>query len=409
MPSRPGARPARCAELTSALSLTERALVPPRCSSHDPRHIDGGGRAALRPVVDATITSFPSWVLVRSFAGEWVLRRSREDTPLIHAPEHRAPGFGLRRRFATVALACAVTLVLPACGSSDDEGGGGGGSTALTVGYFPLVHTASAVQAQEAGHFEEQGLDVTLEQTAGGAQAIPSLIAGEYDITYGNYTSAVLAAQEGLPIQIIAGNDVGADDHAIMVAADSPYQEAADLEGARIAVNNLQNVGTVAINAVLEDAGVDISTIQFVELPLPDMAPALSNGNVDAIWQVEPFQASALAAGHRVLFPLFSGPVEGMPVAGWLTTTQYAQENPEVIESFRKALSASMDELQGNRERLVELVPTYTQVPAEVVEKVAMPEWEAEADQEQLQKMADLMLRYGILGEEFDVGELIAP
>ncbi|MGY1625285.1 ABC transporter substrate-binding protein [Geodermatophilus sp. SYSU D00965] len=305
-----------------------------------------------------------------------------------------------------------MALALAACGSDDGSGeeasGGAGGTTAMTVGYFPLVHTASAVNAEETGLFEQQGLDVTLEQTSGGAQAIPSLIAGEYDITYGNYTSALLAAQQGLPVRIIAGNDVGADDHAIMVSADAPYQSPADLAGARIAVNNLQNIGTVAVNAVLEDAGVDVSTIQFVELPLPDMAPALDAGDVDAIWQVEPFQAAAKAAGARVLFPLFSGPVDDMPVAGWLTTEQYAQENPEAVEAFRGAMAASMDELAGNRERLVELVPTYTQVPAETVEQVALPEWDAEVDEAQLQEMADLMLQYGIISEEFDVQTMIA-
>jgi len=318
---------------------------------------------------------------------------------------------GAGRRLTGLALGCATALVLAACGSDDAGGAGSGaaedGPTAVTVGYFPLVHTATAVQAEETGAFDDAGLDVTLEQTAGGAQAIPSLIAGEYDITYGNYTSALLAAQQGLPVRVIAGNDVGADDHAIMVASDAPYQSAADLAGARIAVNNLQNIGTVAINAVLEDAGVDISTIQLVELPLPDMAAALEAGDVDAIWQVEPFQASALAAGHRVLFPLFSGPVEAMPVAGWLTTEQYAQENPEVIEAFREAMATSMEELTDNRERLVELVPTYTQVPAETVEQVALPAWDAEVDVEQLQEMSDLMLEYEIISEEFDVETMI--
>ncbi|MGY1708711.1 ABC transporter substrate-binding protein [Geodermatophilus sp. SYSU D00758] len=320
---------------------------------------------------------------------------------------------GHRHRRAALALGCTAALALAACGSDDTGGatagggGGEGGTTALTVGYFPLVHTATAVQAQETGLFEEAGLDVTLEQTAGGAQAIPSLIAGEYDITYGNYTSALLAAQQGLPIRILAGNDVGAEDHAIMVASDSPYQSAADLAGARIAVNNLQNIGTVAINAVLEDAGVDISTVEYLELPLPDMAAALDSGDVDAIWQVEPFQAASLAAGHRVLFPLFSGPVEDMPVAGWLTTEQYAQENPEVVEAFRESIAEAMTELEGNRERLVELVPTYSQVPAEVVEQVALPAWDADADAEQLQEMSDLMLEYGIISEEFDVEQML--
>lgn len=325
----------------------------------------------------------------------------------MHAPARS------HRRFAGPVLALVATLAVAACGSDDDSGDGGGGAdggtTGLTVGYFPLVHTATAVHAQETGLFAEEGLDVTLEQTAGGAQAIPSLVAGELDIVYGNYTSALLAAQQGLPVRILAGNDVGADDHAIMVTGDSSLQEPADLAGATVAVNNLQNIGSVAVNAILEEEGVDASTVDFVELPYPDMQAALDAGDVDAIWQVEPFQASALANGHRVLFPLFSGPVEGMPVAGWLTTEQFVQDNPDAVAGFRAALAASVEELQGDRERLVELVPTYTQVPAEVVEQVALPEWAAEPDEEQLQKMADLMLDFGIISEEFEVASMIVP
>jgi ABC-type nitrate/sulfonate/bicarbonate transport system substrate-binding protein len=269
------------------------------------------------------------------------------------------------------------------------------------------VHTSTAVHASETGIFEEAGLDVTLEQTAGGAQALPSLIAGEYDITYGNYTSALLAAQQGLPVVIIAGNDVGADDHAIMVRDDSDLQEAADLKGRTVAVNNLQNIGTVAVKAVLEDAGVDPGAVRLVELPYPDMQAALQRGDVDGIWQVEPFKASALGNGFRELFPLFSGPVEGMPVAGWLSTRQFVDQNPDVISAFQQAMSRSVEELDGDRERLVELVPTYSQVPAEVVEQVALPDWDAEINTEQLAEMSDLMAKYGIISDPFDVTTII--
>ncbi|MGH3517420.1 MAG: ABC transporter substrate-binding protein [Haloechinothrix sp.] len=311
------------------------------------------------------------------------------------------------------AVAIVAAAALAACGGASDSAALGSGSSgeegtaSIKVGYFPLVHTASAVNAQEEGLFADEGLEVELVQTAGGAQAIPSLMAGEFDITYTNYTSAILAAQQGLPLKIAAGNDVGAEDHAIMVNGDSPLREPADLGGKTVAVNNLQNIGTVAVNAVLEDAGVDIETVNYIELPYPDMQAALDRGDVDAIWQVEPFQASALAAGDRVLFELFSGPVDDMPVAGWVTTTQFAQENSEAIDAFQRALGASVDQLQDNRERLVELVPTYTQVPIEVVEKVAIPAWNVTPDRAQLQKLADFMEKYGIIAEPFDVSTVL--
>jgi ABC-type nitrate/sulfonate/bicarbonate transport system substrate-binding protein len=319
---------------------------------------------------------------------------------------HRSPP-PARRRSPVVVLGLAAALVLAGCGADDGSGAAPDGPAPLSIGYFPLVHTATAVHAEETGLFTDHGLAVELVQTAGGAQAIPGLVAGEYDITYGNYTSALLAAQKGLPIRVVAGNDVGADDHAIMVAGNSPLQSAADLAGASIAVNNLQNIGTVAVNAVLEDAGIDIGTIDLVELAYPDMQAALERGDVDAIWQVEPFQALSLAKGSRVLFPLFSGPMADMPVAGWLTTEQYATEHPDEIEAFRAALAESVDQLQDDRARLVELVPTYTQVPAEVVAQVALPHWDVQVDAEKLATMADLMLEFGIIDQPFDVSTMI--
>lgn len=92
----------------------------------------------------------------------------------------------LRHKIMAAAAALAVATSLAACGGDDpeatDDGGtaaGGEEVTDLNVGYFPLVHTASVVHAAETGIFEDAGLNVELAQTAGGAQAIPSLMAGE--------------------------------------------------------------------------------------------------------------------------------------------------------------------------------------------------------------------------------------
>lgn len=311
---------------------------------------------------------------------------------------------GRSRTAGTATAAAAVLLATAACGTAE------GAADSVDVGYFPLVHTAPVVHADETGLFADAGLDVELHTTAGGAQAIPSLVAGEYDFVYTNYVSAVIAAEQGLPVVVVAGNDVGADDHAIMVTADSPLSEPADLEGATVGVNSLQNVGSLAVSAVLEDAGADPDLVDFVELPYPVMGAALEQGEIDAMWQVEPFTTGALADGHEVLFPLFDGPTGDLPVAGWITTRDFAAENPEVVEAFRETLSISVDQVRDDRDLLVDLVPTYTEVSAEVVAEVAMPVWDAEPDPEGLATTADLMERFGLIGEPFDTaGMILAP
>lgn len=312
---------------------------------------------------------------------------------------------GRSRVTATTAAIAAVLLATAGCGTAG--GAADGAADSVGIGYFPLVHTAPVVHADETGLFADAGLDVELHTTAGGAQAIPSLIAGEYDFVYTNYVSAVIAAEQGLPVVVVAGNDVGADDHAIMVTADSPLSEPADLEGATVGVNSLQNVGSLAVSAILEDAGADPGLVDFVELPYPVMGAALEQGEIDAMWQVEPFTTGALADGHEVLFPLFDGPTGDLPVAGWITTRDFADENPEAVDAFRDTLSTSVDQVRDDRDLLVDLVPTYTEVSAEVVAEVAMPVWDAAPDPEGLAATADLMERFGLIGEAFDTTEMI--
>lgn len=312
------------------------------------------------------------------------------------------------RGYSAMAVLAVAAVGLSACGSDGGAAGSGEGEETLQLGYFPLVHTSTAVNAKENGLFSDEGLDIELVPTQGGASAIPALVSGSVDLTYANYTSALLAVQKGLPIRFVSGNDVGASDHGIFVAKDSDIASVEDLAGKTFAVNNLQNIGTVAIYSLLEDAGLDPSDVDLVEMPYPDMQPALERGAVDAIWQVEPFQASATAADLVKIGDLFTGPVDDMPVAGWITTEQFAEQNPEALEAFQRAIQSSADELQGNRDRLVELVPTFTQVPADVVEQIEMPEFQGELDAEQLQKTADLMQKYKIIDSELDTKPLLA-
>lgn len=277
------------------------------------------------------------------------------------------------------------------------------GLTPVTIGYFPLVHTSTIVNAEEQGYLEDNGIDADFVQTQGGATVIPALVSGEVDIAYSNYTSALLAAQQGLPVTIIAGNDIGADDHGIYVDPESGIESIEDLEGKTFAVNNLQNIGTVAIYAQAEEVGLTRDDLRIVEMPYPDMAAAVENGNVDAIWQVEPFQVVAEDAGLVKIGNLFEGPVADMPVAGWITTREYADSHPEVIDGLREALSTSIDDLQNNRERLAALVPTFTKVSEATVNAIELPKFSSEVDVAQLQKGADLMLEYSLIDKELDV------
>src|ERR1700712_4888447 len=180
--------------------------------------------------------------------------------------------FQRRNKFIPLAVAVIAGSVLALTGCSGGSSSSAG-STAdpVNVGYFPLAHTATVVNADKEGLFASQDLSVNLVQTEGGAAAVTALTSGSIDIGYTNYTSMLLAAAKGLPIKIIAANDVGASDHGIFVRSDSNIQSVKDLAGKTFAVNSLQTIGALGLYSQLADAGVDPTSVHVVEIQFPDM------------------------------------------------------------------------------------------------------------------------------------------
>jgi NitT/TauT family transport system substrate-binding protein len=319
----------------------------------------------------------------------------------------------------TIAALVASPLVLTAaCGGSDDAGGtdaagGEGGDTQqVTVGVIPIVDVAPIYLGVEQGFFEECGLEVALESGQGGAAIVPGVVSGEFAFGFSNVTSLLLAADQGLPLKMVAngvastgeqGNDYGA----VVALPGSGIEGPADLAGKRVAVNTLNNIGTTTINQSVREAGGDPSAIQYVELPFPDMTAALQQGNVDAIWVVEPFVAQATAADGQVVASNFVDTADDLTVATYFTSQQYAAENPEAVECFAEGMERALAYAEENPEAVREILGTYTQIAPDVAEAMVMPRWPTETNEESVQTLADLAVQDGLIDEVPDLETLL--
>ena len=275
----------------------------------------------------------------------------------------------MRRQLAPLAVVVLLGTAT-ACGGSD---GGGAAPTAedgtrrLTVGVIPIVDVAPIYLGQDQGFFTEHGIELELVPGSGGAAAVPGVVAGDFQFAFGNVTSVLLAASQGLPLQVVAeGNsstgDPETDFSAVVVAADSPIRSAADLAGRTVAVNNVKNIGEVTIRKAVEDAGGDSATIDFVELAFPDMPAAVAGGDVDAAWVVEPFVTVATGQGARKVLANFAEAVDDLTVATYFTTEQVIAEEPELVDDFQAAIQESLQYASDNPDEVRRIITTYTQI-----------------------------------------------
>jgi NitT/TauT family transport system substrate-binding protein len=195
-----------------------------------------------------------------------------------------------------------------------------------------------------------------------------------------------------------------------MTLPDSGIASAADLVGHKLAVNTLANVAEITSRAQVKDAGADPDAVEYIEIPFPDMIAALEQGNVDAIFAVEPF---ATLAGQQLgaveVANPYGGRLEDFPVASFQTTGAFAQANPNTVTAFQCAMIAASELAASDPASVVSILPTYTSLTPELAAVIHQPLYVSTLDPAALQPVVDLMVEFGLLESTPDPTALIVP
>jgi NitT/TauT family transport system substrate-binding protein len=318
------------------------------------------------------------------------------------------------------ATALAVALLVAACGgggdteSGNEESSSEGETTTLKVGVIPIADVAPLYVGIDQGFFADENLEIEPQLASGGAVIVPSVVSGDFQVGFSNVTSLLIAASEGLPLQIIAQGVLGGAEakqgvawDGVLVPEDSPISEPADLEGKTIAVNTLNNVGPLTINTALDKAGVDYESVEYTEVEFPDMVGALDQGRVDAAWVVEPFLSQGIAEGDVALLYPYEETAESLTVATWFATSEYAEQNADVVDAFVRAINESNQYAAQNPDAVRKALPEYTEIPPEAAEQITLPVWDSDLNLPTIETTEQLAEKYGYVDEPVEVGDLI--
>jgi NitT/TauT family transport system substrate-binding protein len=329
----------------------------------------------------------------------------------------------MKFRGAITAVTALALLGTAACGSDDGgaEGSGsaeGGGSTpsasgelattAPPVGTLPLADYSALYWAQEKGFFEDEGLTVTLEPVQGGPQAAQSVASGELDVSFSNTISTSIATQSGLPIKtVVLTSALGPGGLSVYVKPESPIQTLEDLDGATVGINATNNIGDVTLRNLLREEGLDDVEPTFVEVPFPEMIAGVQAGSIDVGYSPEPFSSAALDAGLREIVDLTDpqGPNDGLAVSNFIASNQFIEQNPNTVAAFARAMYAAGQDIEANEEEWRTWLPSIARVSPDVAADLAMPDFLAETDLEEIQEVVDILVDQGLLQEGYDPAE----
>ncbi|MFS8096049.1 ABC transporter substrate-binding protein [Lentzea alba] len=283
----------------------------------------------------------------------------------------------------------------------------------ITLGVLPILDVASVHVAIKKGYFAAEGLEVELKKIQGGAQAIPGLINKELDMTFGNWVSFFAAQSKDAAkavdgIKLIAdGYQAKPDMFLILAGGDSAIKSPQDLAGKTIAINTFKNIAELTAKASLEAANVDPKSVTFKEMPFPDMQAAVQNKTVDAAFMVEPFITRAQrAAGQIKVLDAAAGPTDNIPIAGFATSGLFAKENPKTVAAFQRSIAKGQADA-ADRPTVEPLLVEYAGVDKETAALVHFGAFPTTLDPTRLQRVTELMQRYGLLDKPMDVKPML--
>jgi NitT/TauT family transport system substrate-binding protein len=265
----------------------------------------------------------------------------------------------------------------------------------------------------EKGYFAAENLELETVPAQGGAAIVPSVVSGEFQFGFGNIVSLLLAREKGAKLQIVSNLVNGvetADRHganAVLVAPGKGIETVKDLAGKKFAVNTQKNAGEVTIKATLRNAGVDISNISFVEYPFPNMNAVLQSGQVDAIWQAEPFVTLGQDAGLKVIVDPMYGTQPNLTIASVFASEEYLAANADVAARFKRALAVSVAEVNKDEAGIRKTIGANTQTPPPVLPRIALPNWQFDVNMSSIQNQGKLAAEFGILEEAPDTDTLV--
>ncbi|MGA9947350.1 MAG: ABC transporter substrate-binding protein, partial [Xanthobacteraceae bacterium] len=233
----------------------------------------------------------------------------------------------------------------------------------LSVAVIPIGDCAPIYLGISKGFFAKQNLELDLSTAGGGAAIIPGVLSGQMQIGFSNIPSMLIAQTKGLQFIGVAPGasstgERGHDFSAIIAPGDSPINNAKDLEGKTVAVNNLNNIGDTSVRAGVRAAGGDPKKVKFIEVPFPDMPAAAAEHRIEAGWVVEPFLTIALQRGAKVVDWNLIDVAPKMMIAVYFTSLQYAKANPDIVKRFKAAITESLAYADSHTDEVRQIIPT---------------------------------------------------
>lgn len=288
------------------------------------------------------------------------------------------------RKMMSAVLLIAISLSWTGAAAAADK---------IRVGEGPFITGGAFYIARDKGYFRKLGIEVETKNFIDGAMAVPSMIAGELDITFMTPNASLFnSIAKGAPLVAILDRGHNRKGFAYTLVnvtqamADQGIKSMADfakLKGKKIGVGALGSINQYNMAQALIKVGLDpAKDVQWVvNVSQPDLMKMLGSGQVDATdlaWQFGVF------AQQNKWGPIVATGDEMVPNAAigmFVIRKDFLEKNRDVAVRFAMAYLHAAKEFNAAAQApdkhtdIVELLAKNTALNKPELIKAIAPNW----------------------------------
>ena len=311
-----------------------------------------------------------------------------------------------RSAMITISAAALGASTLPALGQTADT---------VRFGVVGVEEAALPYYAQEKGLFKAAGLNVVLSVLPNGGSVTQGILGGALDVGVTNSGSMSSAFIRGLPLYMLACGAVYAPRSPIShlaVGKASGITTAKDLSGKTISVSTLHDMIQATVLAWIDKNGGDWKTVNFIEMPPPQMAAAIGAKRIDGGAIVEPFFTASKNDLNNLGYN-YSAVNDNKPfqTLGIAASKDWFDKNAATGKRVAAVIheAAKWANNPKNFAEAATLLATFTKVEPAIIAGYPRLAFAESNNPGLLQPVIDVLAKYTFISHGFAAGELFAP
>jgi ABC-type nitrate/sulfonate/bicarbonate transport system substrate-binding protein len=282
--------------------------------------------------------------------------------------------------------------------------------TPIRAAYVPVATWLPAWIAKDKEIFKKNGLDVSLTPIQN-VSLLPPTLGKQFDFAASTPPDLIKANASGIDIVGVTGGVIESSANQTMqliVKKGSGIKTPADLKGKIIATPTTGGIMHVATLFWLKKNGVDINTIQPVEVPFANMPDQLKASRIDAMELLQPFVGQVMAQPD---YETLGNPMlkvdDPTLFVFWISNGAWARANQATVKKWTQSISEANEFIEKNPAEAKQILAKYTNLPPAVTEKLPLPAYNSKINASQVESWVKVLKELGLLNGAVDSNKMV--